>query len=355
MCDNSLDPPYWYDCPTPSPVPVTLSPSRSPIPHTKRRLVVEIELDDRPTETGWTLSTMSNKVEEVLYEIPIGSFVASDAHKVLQYPVLIDTVDSWYNLTIYDSAGNGFAGTLSVSLDDGDDESEESRLLMKDPGFAEMSGNAVSHAMYVGVSPLHFLTLNLFFDDIAAGEAAEVSYELRNDDYDTIFALAWYERFNLSSGPISVKIPILGPVDGDRGYTLRMWKGAVSYQLYLGDPDDGTLLNDGAGTDESFHFLIEGTSPPTLTPLKFTILATPLSSASLSNRPSAVARPTSIVNSGIDEQPTKDDKQTAVKDINDIIAAATAETSSTPKCDVLHGRHIVMAVALSCLTSIALQ
>ena len=148
VCHNSRDPPYWYDCPTPSPVPVTPSPSRSPIPRSKLRLVVEIELDEHPTETGWLLSTLTNDgdvdgvVEEVpLYAMPIGSYVDSDAGKVLQYPVLVDAAEGWYNLTIYDAAGNGFAGTLTVNLDDGVGGSEESRSLVREPGFTEVSGN----------------------------------------------------------------------------------------------------------------------------------------------------------------------------------------------------------------------
>ncbi len=359
VCEMSRDPPRWYDCPTPSPVPVTPSPSRSPIPHNKVQLLIDIELDEYPEETGWMLSTLTENdedgedaSEEVVYAKPIGGYAGSDAGTVLQYRVLVDA-EGWYNLTIYDSAGNGFAGTLNVDLDTG--VQSESRSLVKEPGFTEVSGNAVNYAMYVGSSPPRFLTLNLLFDDYSASVGG-VAYELRNDDDDIIFALAWNETYYSTAGFESVTIPIYGPAGGDRTYTLRFWAGDVLYELYLGDPEaDATLLNVGSGaggTDETFRFVIDGDSPPPM--------STPSSSVSKStassppgSSPSAAEGP-SLVGDDNDERPTTMDYTPTTADHfnDDILAAENPDTSFTPKsgallCSCWHVASVAVALGFS--------
>jgi hypothetical protein len=293
------------------------------------------------------LSTLSDEVggvfQEVIYAKPIGSYVVSDAGKVLLYEVLVDS-ESWYNLTIYDSAGNGFAGTLNVDLDDVG--IFESRSLVKEPGFTEVSGKAVSYAMYVGASPRQFLTLNLFIDFEAEG----VAYELRNDDDDIIFALSWYETYYSPSGLESVKIPVYGPARGDRSYTLRFWDGALSYELYLGDPNtDGTLLKSGTETDEALQFSIEGNPPPAFTPSVFSVSSP--SSFSPNGQSFAVENP-ALIGDDNDDQPTKDDTTTTTDNINDIVAAAS-DASSTPASRVFCGWHAIAIAALSVLISSA--
>jgi hypothetical protein len=356
VCEMSRDPPLWYDCPTPPPVPVTPSPSRSPIPHDKLQLLIDIELDEYPDETGWMLSTLPDNDEdgedasvEVVRAKPVGSYVGSDAGKVLQYRVLVDA-EGWYNLTIYDSAGNGFAGTLNVDLDTG--VQSESRSLVKEPGFTEVSGNAVSYAMYVGSSPPRFLTLNLLFDDSAAGG---VAYELRNDDDDIIFALAWYETYYSTTGSESVTIPIYGPAGGDRTYTLRFWAGDVSFELYLGDPEtDATLLNGGSGaggTGETFRFVIDGDSPPpTSTP---TSSVSKLTASSPIDPPSAAEGPSSVGDDNREQPTAMDYTPTTADDINDdIVAAANPDASSTPRsgallCGCWHVVSVAVALGFS--------
>ncbi len=372
VCEMSRDPPRWYDCPTPSPVPVTPSPSRSPIPHDKLQLSIDIELDEYPEETGWVLSTLPDNddedgvdasSEEVVYAKPIGSYAASDAGAVLQYRVLVDA-EGWYNLTIYDSAGNGFAGTLDVELDAG--VQSESRSLVKEPGFTEVSGNAVSYAMYVGSSPPRYLTLNLLFDDYSASVGG-VAYELRSDDDDFIFALAWYETYYSTTGSESVRIPIYGPSGGDRTYTLRFWAGDVSYELYLGDPEaDATLLNVGSGaggTDETFRFVIDGDSPPpTSTPSSSVSKSTTSSPPGSSpNDPPSAAEGPSLVGDDIDERPTMMDYTPTTADhINDDIhAAENPDTSFTPKsgallCGCWHVASVAAALGFS-ISSLVLR
>ena len=372
MCEMSRDPPRWYDCPTPSPVPVTPSPSRSPIPHDKLQLSIDIELDEYPEETGWVLSTLPDNddedgvdasSEEVVYAKPIGSYAASDAGAVLQYRVLVDA-EGWYNLTIYDSAGNGFAGTLDVELDAG--VQSESRSLVKEPGFTEVSGNAVSYAMYVGSSPPRYLTLNLLFDDYSASVGG-VAYELRSDDDDFIFALAWYETYYSTTGSESVRIPIYGPSGGDRTYTLRFWAGDVSYELYLGDPEaDATLLNVGngaGGTDETFRFVIDGDSPPPTSTRSSSVSKSTTSSppGSSPNDPPSAPEGPSLVGDDIDERPTMMDYTPTTADhINDDIhAAENPDTSFTPKsgallCGCWHVASVAAALGFS-ISSLVLR
>ena len=274
ICSKSRYPPSWYNCPTLS--PLSVPPTASPIPATMMYLYIVIELDHNPTETGWRLSTLSDDGtiisddgdaatvvestnEQVIFDIPIGFYgIFSSPGDVLQYQVLIDT-ESWINLTIFDSASNGFAGKFDVYVD-GMDEA-----LVSEPGFTDISGNAVSYAIYAGTSPVQFITL-LFDTNTDVVNGAVVSYEIRNDDDDIIFALAWnkiYDSYDSSSSSV-IKIPIYGPDRGDQSYTLRFWNGYIPYELYLGDPNiDGTLLNDSTdNAGEVFQFTVEGNHKP---------------------------------------------------------------------------------------------
>ncbi len=221
---------------------------------------------------------LPNDGEDAAYEgvvraEPAGSYAGSDAGEVLRYRVLVDA-EGWCNLTIFDSAGDGFAGTLDVGLDAGVES--ESTSLVREPGFTEVLGNAVSYAMYVGSSPPRFMTLNLLFDGLAD---KGVAYKLRNDDDDIILALAWYETYRSATGSEAVRIPIYGPAGSNRTYALTFWAGEVTYELYLGNLGDRTLLNGGSGagrTDEKFRFVIDGESPfPTSAPLSLVSRSSP--------------------------------------------------------------------------------
>lgn len=301
VCDLSINPPDYFKCPgvqsgaipvstspiqpaspqnnptyeptlrpTPAPtVPETPSPTRSPVPNGKRRLSIEVQLDDTPAETGWRLTTLSEDKdtnESIIYEVDVGSFSNSvDEGNLKEYDILVDD-DTFYNLTIFDSAGNGFAGTVAVH--------EGDTLLVREPGFSAVSGMAVSHGFYVGSSPEKFLTLDFRFD----GYAEEVAYEIKNDADGIIFALAWFKTFGTDDQTATVTIPIYGPKGGDQVYTMRLWDagedgiccswGDGSYQLYLGDVESGTLMQMGGeyGQKETFQFTIEGYDQPSISP-----------------------------------------------------------------------------------------
>ena len=272
ICSKSRYPPIWYNCPTLA--PLSVPPTASPIPATMMYLYIVIELDHNPTETGWRLSTLSDygtiisddgdaatvvesTNKQVIFDIPIGFYgIFSSPGDVLQYQVLINT-ESWINLTIFDSASNGFAGKFDVYVDGMD------KALVSEPGFTDISGNAVSYAIYTGTSPVQFLTL-LFDTSTEVVNGVVVSYEIRNDDDDIIFALAWNKIYDSYSSSSVIKIPIYGPDRGDQSYTLRFWNGYIPYELYLGDPNiDGTLLNDSTdNAGEVFQFTVEGNHNP---------------------------------------------------------------------------------------------
>lgn len=302
VCDLSADPPTWFNClgqdtapsplnqasmtpqptkqPTPQPtppptVPVTPSPTRSPLPNGKRRLLVIIELDGTPAQTGWKLSTLSDQDEDaeenVIYQMPIDSYDYSDANQRIQYEVIVDD-EGFYTMTIFDSAGNGFGGTVEIYEDA---VVSDSTLLVKEPGFTQVSGTSVSHGFYVGSSPSQFLTLDLVFDDFPH----EVAYEIKNDYDGTIFALAWFLTFDSNAEEATITIPIYGPRRGDQEYTLRLWDkgedgiccgnwGNGGYKLYLGGINSGALLKTGGNYEdkETFQFTIEGDPPPSLSP-----------------------------------------------------------------------------------------
>jgi len=305
ICEHSANPPSWYNCnqkitnpmpiPTPRPStrrpsprptrkpisptpPPTQAPTRSPLPSGKQRLFIVLTLDAFPSETGWSLSTLStdrNDVdgsETVIKSIPIGSYASSQANKVKTYEVIVDT-ETYYNMTIYDSNGNGFSGTLTVYEDM--ITSDDSTALVKEPGFSQVSGTAVSHGFYVGTSPAQFLVLDLTFDYFAH----EVAYEVKNDNADMIFALAWFQTFSSDVATAKIQIPIYPPEKGDQQYSLRLWDsgndgiccdwGDGGYRLYLGDPDtDGTLLKSGGdyGTKDMYQFVVEGYDEPSISP-----------------------------------------------------------------------------------------
>ena len=261
--------------PTPPP---TQSPTRSPLPSGKQRLYIVLTLDANPSETGWSLSTLSTDRENVdgsetvIKSLPIGSYASSQANKVKTYEVIVDT-ETYYNMTIYDSNGNGFSGTLTIYEDT--ITSDDSTALVKEPGFSQVSGTAVSHGFYVGTSPAQFLVLSFIFDYFAH----EVAYEVKNDNDDMIFALAWFQTFSSDVATANIQIPIYPPKMGDQQYSLRLWDsgndgiccdwGDGGYRLYLGDPDtDGELLKSGGdyGTKDMFQFIVEGFDEPSASP-----------------------------------------------------------------------------------------
>ena len=315
ICEHSINPPSWYNCnqkitnpmpiPTPRPStrrpsprpttrrpsprptrkpisptpPPTQAPTRSPLPSGKQRLYIVLTLDANPSETGWSLSTLStdrNDVdgsETVIKSIPIGRYASSQANKVKTYEVIVNT-ETYYNMTIYDSNGNGFSGTLTVYEDTITSE-DDSTALVKEPGFSQVSGTAVSHGFYVGSSPAQFLVLAFTFDYFAH----EVAYEVKNDENDMIFALAWFQTFSSDVATAKIQIPIYPPEMGDQQYSLRLWDsgndgiccdwGDGGYRLYLGDPDtDGELLKSGGdyGTKDLFQFVVEGYDEPPFSP-----------------------------------------------------------------------------------------
>ena len=179
--------------------------------------------------------------------------------------------------------GNGFGGTVTIV----DQQQDNNAMLVKEPGFSQVSGTSVTHGFYVGSSTSNnilypsnyqYLTLKFDFDMFAH----EVAYEIKNDYDNVIFALAWFQTYETNTPNAKIRIPIYGSEKGDQTYTLRIWDsgndgiccswGNGGYELYLGDPDDttgGFLLKRGSGdygSKETFQFLIEGDEPPSSTP-----------------------------------------------------------------------------------------
>jgi hypothetical protein len=270
VCAFSKSPPEWFDCEAAAPVPTpTPTPTLSPIPENKHNLLIVVTLDVNPTETGWRLSTLSEKDdgadEAIIFDMPVGSYDDSDAGATFQYDVVVD-IEQFYNMTIYDTMGNGFGGTVLVS----DLTTPEMSVLTYEPGFTAISGTIVSHGFYVGSSPPQYLTLELIFDVFPN----EMAFEITNDDDGIIFALAWFGTFDTSYTSATAIIPIYGPSAVDRGYTLRIWDsnndgiccqwGDGRYDLYLGDPGaGGTFLGGGSGNygaEGTFPFVVVGDS-----------------------------------------------------------------------------------------------
>ncbi len=268
VCAFSKYPPEWFDCEAAAPVPTpTPTPTLPPIPDGKHNLLIVVTLDVNPTETGWRLSTLSEEDEDevIIFDMPVGSYDDSDAGATFQYDVVVD-IEQFYNMTIYDTMGNGFGGTFLVS----DLTTPEMSVLKYEPGFTATSGTIVSHGFYVGSSPPQYLTLDFVFDVFPN----ELAFDITNDDDGIIFALAWFGTFDTSYTSATAVIPIYGPSAVDRGYTLRIWDsnndgiccqwGDGRYDLYLGDPDEGgTFLGGGSGNygaEGTFPFVVVGDS-----------------------------------------------------------------------------------------------
>ena len=194
----------------------------------------------------------------------------------------------YYNITIYDLYGNGFGGTVTIVDQQLQQRQDNNAILVKEPGFSQVSGTSVTHGFYVESANnnppypsnyYQYLTLKFDFDMFAH----EVAYEIKNDYDNVIFALAWFQTYEANTPNAKIRIPIYGSEKGDQTYTLRIWDsgndgiccswGNGGYELYLGDPDDttgGFLLKRGSGdygSKETFQFLIEGDElTPTSTP-----------------------------------------------------------------------------------------
>ena len=184
--------------------------------------------------------------------------------------------------------GNGFGGTVTIVDQQQQQRRDNNAILVKEPGFSQVSGTSVTHGFYVGStttnnnppypSNYQYLTLKFDFDMFAH----EVAYEIKNDYDNVIFALAWFQTYETNTPNAKIRIPIYGSEKGDQTYTLRIWDsgndgiccswGNGGYELYLGDPDDttgGFLLKRGSGdygSKETFQFLIEGDGPPSSMP-----------------------------------------------------------------------------------------
>lgn len=382
VCAFSNYPPDWFNCeaaapvPTPAPTPA-LSPGQI-------KLLIVIELDDNPSETGWRLSNLSERDgdEDIIFEMPVGSYANSDVGLTFQYEAIVDD-EGFYNMTIYESMGNGFGGTLVVS----DLRSSDLPVLMNEPGFTAISGTVVSHGFYVGSAPPQYLTLNFVFDVFPN----ELAFDISNDDDGMIFALAWFGTFDSSYTSATVTIPIYTPSSGDQGYTLKMWDanedgicckwGDGRYDLYLGDPDAGGTFLGGSrgnyGAEGTFPFVIRGesslilsttTSPPsslvttrssnkpTLRPTALAITSedprVPTMSYENASIPSNESPPTSISSDAF--FPIKDDDATSSNGVNGatknesestIVTSAASDTSAAMISTRIFLLNAVIAVA----------
>lgn len=181
-------------------------------------MLVKVELDGNPIETGWSITTLSSgdpADELVIKQMPIGSYDNSNKNDVLDYEIIVDS-ERFYKITIYDSVGNGFGGTIVIYKDG---IISDSTRLVNEPGFTSVSGTSVTHGFYAGNSPEQFLTLDFQFDYFAH----EVAYEMKNSNDGIIFALAWFHTFEADVESASMTIPIYSPEWGDQEYSLMLW------------------------------------------------------------------------------------------------------------------------------------
>eukprot|EP00986_Skeletonema_menzelii_P004434 scaffold1493_cov147-Skeletonema_menzelii.AAC.7 len=303
VCGLSSAPPDYFQCTTemkfttpPSPPPTTLKPipmpTYSPLPDGRKRLLVVVTLDRHPEDTGWSLATLDGN--DVIFEVPIGTYDGNEKFKRYEYKFEVDG-NVFYQLKVKDHFADGFEGSIDVY--DGAIISSKTRLV-GEPGFTEVSGQAVSHGFFVGEDPANVLTLVLDFDDWAE----EVAFELK-DSRGNILALSWFNSFAQGTESATVVIPIYSLETGDQSYNLTFWDSGSDglccgggYELFLGSPEENNLLKRGGdyGSEEVFQFIIEGFAPsmspsssPSVSPSR-----QPTNVPTVTHQPSTTMKPT---------------------------------------------------------------
>ena len=263
VCEHSTSPPGYLECiprsplsgnifaddllePTTTPLqsPPTMAPTRSPLPSGLERIRIEIELDDYPSHTGWSLSSTidgGTSPGEIIFEMPIGAYDETD-RGLRVYEFEIES-DAFYTITILDGAADGFDGTLSAYRDG---VPSSSNRLVHEPGFTSVSGSSVTHAFYAGDDPPAYLTLVFDFDYYAH----EVAWQVEDEDSGAIMGLVWFDTYEAGTDGISVVVPIYNTEWGDRKYSLTLWW--VSYGFFLRLLHSRSLLGTHA-TDHSLH------------------------------------------------------------------------------------------------------
>jgi len=270
VCGLSTEPPPYLQCDEemkfttpPSPPPTTLKPvpmpTYSPLPDNRKRLLVVVNLDRYPQDTGWSLATLDG--DTVIFELPIGTYEGTEKFNRYEYNFEVDG-NLFYQLKIKDAFADGFGGTIDVY--DGAIVSTKTRLVAE-PGFSEVSGTEVSHGFFVGDVPENVLTLVLDFDDWAE----EVAFELK-DSRGNILALSWFNTYAQGTESATVEIPIYASEIGDQSYNFTLWDSGSDgiccgggYELFLGSPEENNSLKRGGdyGDEETFQFIIKGSAP----------------------------------------------------------------------------------------------
>ena len=290
---GSTSSPTYQSTPAPT-APTTPPPTRSSIPDGQQRILITVELDDKPSDTGWKLSNL--KGDEILFEVASGEYRSSQAGETFDYEIVVDS-EQFYILTIYDQSGDGFSGHVIAFKDAIRSKEME---LMKEPGFTDVSGTQVVHGFYVGDSPEQSVTLYIDFDAFAQ----EVAFELRNIDDGTTLALSWFGTYDQSMKSATEVIPIYGLETGDQNYLFSIWDagrdgingqyGNGKYELYFGPKESNNLLTTGGafGQGETYEFKVQGYSEEALATVNPTPFPTPIPSKRPTLKPMGVQFPT---------------------------------------------------------------
>jgi hypothetical protein len=275
---------------------VTVSPSSQPSPMPtlsggRKRLLVVVNLDEHPEDTGWILTTYDGS--DVIFDLPIGTYGGNDKFKRYEYNFEVDG-NLFYQLKVKDLFGNGFQGSIDVY--DGAIISSQTRLVAE-PGFFEEDGEEVSHVFFVGEDPPNVLTLVFDFQDDIWAE--EVAFHL-NDSRGNSLALSLFDTFAPGTESETVEIPIYSLETGDQSYNLTIWDSESDglccggfYELYLGSPEDNNLLKRGGdyGSGEIVQFTIKGFAPPSMSPSSSPSVS-PSSQPTTTNVPTVTHHPT---------------------------------------------------------------
>lgn len=271
MCELSDNPPEYFHCPV-KPLP----PGNPHAPFVD--IVITIQFDDYPSETGWVLESMPD-FRNIVFR-PFGTYKSKssmDENNSMSEKVSVQS-GRFYMLSVLDEFADGFCcsvgeGSFRVESGDGD-----STFVDTTPGIL-MSSHALRRTFYVeepnGANSPDYVTI-VVTPGIGADPSRLLLVALDNMMYETLMLyeirpfMVMNDSRTGTGGVIAsriFKVPVLGVEFGRQRYNVLVYDdneeeaSKASFEVYLGDIRPSNLLlaqsgNYGSRKDISRSFVL---------------------------------------------------------------------------------------------------